>query len=289
MRIFVTGGAGFIGKHLTKKLEEQHHSLLLLSQRSLAEINFVEGNLADINKWKVRVEKFKPDACVHLAWEALPDYSAATSAKNLRYGLDLISMLTKIGCKKFLSAGSCWEYGQQSGKLSEDMAFKPLNAFTAAKNSLHWLGAEIAKENNMQFIWTRLFYVYGPGQRETSLIPYLINCVKSGKTPEIKNPLAKNDFIYVEDVADAISMILKKCKKSAVYNIGSGKATSVQDIIKTVYNNLNLRYKPKYKSFKSNTSSSDNFWGDISKIKREIGWKPKTTIKEGIKRTILKI
>jgi UDP-glucose 4-epimerase len=289
MRIFITGGTGFIGKNLVKKLEEQRHSLLLLSQQPLSGINFVEGSLTDISKWKTRIKRFKPDACIHLAWESLPDYSAATSIKNLKYGLDLMLMLAEIGCKKFLSTGSCWEYGQQSGKLSEDMALKPLSAFTAAKNSLHWLGAEIAKENNMQFIWTRIFYVYGPGQRETSLIPYLINCARAGKTPEVKSPLAKNDFIYIEDVVGALSLLLKKCKRSGIYNIGSGKSTSVQDIIKTVFNNLNLQYGPTYKSVNSNVSSSDNFWADTSKIKREIGWKPKTTIKEGIKKTILGI
>lgn len=272
MKIFITGGSGFIGKHLVKKLgEEKNNKLFLLSK-----------NLADIESWRKEVEDFKPDVAIHLAWEGLPDYSAETSIKNLKYGLDLIKMLAEIGCKRVMSVGSCWEYGEQSGRLKENAVLKPNNAFSAAKNALHQLGGEIAKENNIQFIWVRLFYVYGIGQRETSLIPYLINCAKTGKTPDIKNASAKNDFIYIEDVIEAISMLVKKCKKSGVYNIGSGHLTSIQEIIKMIFNNFGLDYQCK----ENKICNSSDFYSDISKIKKEVGWKPKVAIKEGIKEMV---
>lgn len=292
-KIFITGGTGFIGTNVIKKLREENEILLLVpaaerkTSKGIPKVKTIFGDLSNISKWKNKVIDFKPQATVHMAWEGLPRYDSETSIKNLHYGLDLINMLAETTCKRVLVTGSCWEYGKQKGKLKEDITLKPFNVFTAAKNSFHWLGEEIAKGNNMQFIWTRIFYVYGPGQRKDSLVPYIIRCIKEGKEPTIKTPLAKNDFIYVGDVAEAISMIIKKCNKSSVYNIGSGKSTSVQDIIKIVYNNLNPHHESKEPP-KSNTSF-DNFWADISKIKREIGWKPKTTIKEGIKRTLLKI
>ena len=205
MRIFITGGTGFIGRHVVRKIKSKENTLLLLSQLPktdpslsgvLESVNVVEGDFSDMDSWKREVENFKPEATIHLAWEGIPNYDSKTSIRNLNYGLNLFNFLAEIGCKSILSTGSCWEYGEQSGKLSEDMSPKPMNAFSAAKNSLHLLGKEIARENNIQFIWTRLFYVYGPGQKETSLIPYLINCAKINKTPEIKNPSARNDFIY---------------------------------------------------------------------------------------------
>jgi len=268
MRIFITGGTGFIGKHLVKKLrEDKSNELFLLSK-----------DLADTENWKKEIEDFKPEACIHLAWEGLPDYSTGTSIKNLNYGLNLIKFLAEIGCPRVIVAGSCWEYGGQPGKLSEDTPPKPLNAFSAAKNALHWLGQEIAKENNTSFIWTRFFYIYGPGQRKESLIPYLINCVKTGKTPEIKNPFAKNDFVYVEDAVKAISLLVKNCKESGVYNIGSGYLTSVQEIIKIIFLETSLA--------SSKNRLAPYFYADISKIKKEVGWEPKTSIDEGIKKTI---
>jgi len=295
MNVFITGGTGFIGPYVVRELSKKGHHLLLLSEKPEAqtrklnlpkEIKFIKGNLSNINSWKSAVKNFKPNATIHMAWEGIPDYSVKMSLKNLKYGLNLFKELAELECKKIICTGSCWEYGQNHGKLSEDSPIRPSNAFSATKNALHWLGREIAKENNMQLIWTRFFYVYGPGQREKSLIPYIIKCVKEGKKPEIKTPSARNDFIYVEDVAKAISMILEKCNQSTIYNIGSGDSTSIKDIIKIVHNESNLQYEPKDKLFKSDNIPFDNFWADISKIKKEIGWEPKITIKEGIQKTI---
>lgn len=296
MRVFLTGGTGFIGRYVVKHLEKEGSNILLLTPVSKENIfsvikskkvDIVSGDLSDIDRWETKLKQFKPDTTIHLAWEGIPDYGVKTSIKNLKYGLNLFEELAEIGCKKIICTGSCWEYGQNQGKISEDSPIKSSNAFTAAKNALHCLGREIARENNIQFIWTRLFYVYGPGQRGKSLIPYIIKYIKEGKKPKIKTPSARNDFIYVEDVAKAIVAILKKCNRSTVYNIGSGYSTSIQDIFKIVYSKLNLQHKLKNEPFNTENICSDNFWADISKIKKEIGWKPKTIIKEGIHKTVL--
>ena len=145
--------------------------------------------------------------------------------------------------------------------------------------------ANFGYKNNIDFIWTRFFYVYGPGQKETSLIPYLIKCVREGKTPEIKNPNAKNDFIYVEDLAEALAELVENKVKTNVYNIGSGKLTAVQDVVKIIYENFKLEPKKKDTAPGSTDIYSD-FFADISKIKKDAGWQPKTTIEQGIKNTI---
>lgn len=296
MKVFVTGGMGFIGLYVVRELSKRGHKLLILSnqpksQKSLLDfpktVEFVEGDLANIEGWNSNIKSFQPDAAIHMAWEGIPDYGAEMSIKNLKYGLNLFKELAELGCKKIICTGSCLEYGQNHGKLSEDSPTRPSSAFAASKNALHWLGREIAKENNIQFIWTRLFYVYGPEQKESSLIPYIIKCVKEGKKPKIKTLSARNDFIYVYDVAKAIVTILEKCNQSTVYNIGSGHSTSIQDIIKIIYSELNLQYKPKDKPFKLGNTPFDNFWADISKIKKEIDWKPKISIHEGIKKMIV--
>ena len=290
MRVFVTGGTGFIGTHVTRELEADGHDLLLLalaaeevSPGNSGKMNVVRGNLSDMHTWQDELQRFSPDVTVHMAWEGIPDYNSGTSIKNLIYGLDLFKLLAEVKCKRIICTGSCWEYGCQSGMVSEDEGLKPFNAFSAAKNSLHWLGREIASENDIQFIWTRLFYVYGPGQRKGSLIPYIIDCVQGGKKPEIKTPSARNDFVYVGDVAKAISAVVKKQHGSAVYNIGSGYSTSVRQVIEIVHNELNLKYgevnAPKDDSYV-------NFWADISKIRKDTGWEPQTGIKEGIQKTI---
>lgn len=288
MRIFVTGGTGFIGHHVVKELQNEDNILLLLSrgpESRIPGVNVVRGDLSDIANWENVVKEFRPQIAIHMAWESLPNYNYGTSILNLNHGLNLVTWLARSGCESIICTGSCWEYGQQTGELHEDQGLKPLNAFTAAKNALHWLGREVAREHDMRFIWARLFYVYGPGQRKTSLIPYLINCVRNGEKPEIKTPRAKNDFIYVEDVAKAITAIAMKHEKDAVYNIGSGSSISVQQVINTICHKFNVLYKVDNSHNVTNNLVTD-FWADISRINNDFGWKPHIGISEGIEKTI---
>jgi len=292
MKIFITGGTGFIGTHLVKKLREEGNDLLLLSEKSLEGINFVEGDLAEINKWKDKVKKFQPEAGIHLAWEGLPDYSVDINRKNINYGLDLFSFLTNIGCKTILSVGSAWEYrGRFPEKAVEGaMFFKPTDTFSAAKWIVNLWGTAVVEEKNREnnlgekFIWARIFFVYGPGQRETSLIPYLINCWKKVEAPEIKNPLAQNDFIYIDDVIEAIVLLLKKCQKSGEYDIGQGRLISNQEVINIIAKKLNVM--DWYKEINLPKEAISFFpCANISKLK-EMGWQPRINLEQGIQKMI---
>lgn len=294
MKIFITGATGFIGTHLVKKLQEKAHSLLLLSQTPLEGIDFIRGDLSEINKWKNSVIDFQPDACIHLAWEALPDYSAEVSRKNINHGLDLFSFLTDIRCKTILSIGSAWEYrGRFPERAIEGtMLFKPADTFSAAKWITNLWGTAIIEEKNREinagekgrFIWARVFFIYGPGQRKTSLIPYLINCAQSGKSPEIKNPSAKNDFIYIDDVIEAVILLLENCKQSGEYDIGWGKLVTVQAVVNIVADKLNIN------GWKKNITKSNEIHlfsrpAHISRLE-DLGWKPKSSLEQGIQKMI---
>jgi nucleoside-diphosphate-sugar epimerase len=294
MNIFVTGGTGFIGTPVVNQLVKDGHEVLLLciEEEPLPltldskKIHVIRGNLDRLDSWETIVTKFEPQAALHMAWEAIPTYDYKTSTKNLIYGLNLIKQLTEMGCKKILCTGSCWEYGKKTGKLTEEMVAKPTNAFTAAKHSLYLMGKEIAKENNAEFIWTRLFYVYGPGQKSHSLIPHIIDSIRSGKELDIKTPHTKNDFVYVEDVAHAITLLLSKKVRWDLYNIGSGSSTEIIDVINMVYElyGMKKRYNPPKRA--SSTDVPVDFWADISRVTADVGWTPQYSIYEGIKKTV---
>lgn len=285
MRIFITGGSGFIGKFVVEQLIRNKHSLLLLLPEKDTDwfrskygkaTRLVKGDLGNIKEWSSTVKKFKPDAAIHLAWEGIPDFSAGQSIKNLKYSLDLLTFLAEIKCQTVLSPGSCWEYGDVRGKINENHPIFSDQPFMLAKNTIRIFGNIIAQESGQHFIWTRLFYVYGPGQRKFSIIPYLLNCSKKGIDPEIKNLDARHDFIYVEDVARSIAGLIEKKYEagSSVFNIGSGKLTSLEQILNIIY--------PNYKKSGFLSKSRSAFYADISKIKKEIKWKPEVGIVEGI-------
>lgn len=285
MKIFITGGTGFIGQHTIKKLLDGKHQLLILSRNAnsvsaKSKVSFIQGDLSNVNNWKDKLAIFRPQAALHLAWEGIPDYGMETSWKNLKQSVALFNLLVELGCKKIVVAGSSWECGGITaiGKVIESDGFKPNNPFTSAKTAIHFFGSQIAKDKKIDFTWARFFYVYGPGQKSASLIPHLILSSQKGVYPELKNPNGGNDFVFVEDVARALKMILEKNFSSAdvrIYNIGSGKMTGVQEIANKIFPNKKIKAK-----------KIEGFYADISKVKKEIGWAPEIKIDEGIKKTV---
>lgn len=279
MKIFVTGGTGFVGRYAVEELLKHGHTVLVLSRgkhKPMRRLTFLRGDLSTMAKWEGAVRRFKPQGALHLAWEGIPDYGPENSMRNLAYGIDLMHLLGRIGCKKVVSTGSCWEYGAESGKVSESTRVKIMNAFTAAKSALHGIGEAIAKESGMSFVWGIIFYIYGPGQKATSLIPHLITNKLQNIPPSVKNPNGGNDFVYVADVARALRMLLEKKTPSSVYNLGSGKLTSVREIANLVYG----------KKVLAGSGKAVGFYADISRIKKELGWKATTDVKAGIRKMI---
>ena len=276
MKIFVTGGTGFVGRHAVAELQKHGHTLLILSRgkhKPSRKTSYLRGDLSTLAKWEKQLKRFKPDAALHMAWEGIPDYGPENSMRNLMQGVNLIRALGGAGCKKIVATGSCWEYGAEYGEVSEDDSLKIEKPFPAAKFALHRIGDATAKIYGMQFVWARIFYVYGPGQKSASLIPHLIENNMRGIAPDIKNPNGGNDFVYVGDVARALRLLVEKNTKSSVFNLGSGKVTGVREIAEIIYGKKVIAGRGK----------TTGFYADLSRTKKELGWKPRVGIRKGIR------
>lgn len=276
MKIFITGGTGFIGTYTVRLLARNNHRLLLLSRNpardkkivSSKNISFLSGDLAVPNRWKSKLKRFKPDAALHLAWEGIPDYGTAISMKNLRSGVSLFETLVEIGCRRIVTAGSCWELTNP-------------NPFAVAKIALREFGVHITHHTATVFLWARPFFVYGPGQKAASLIPFLISRIRSGEVPKLKNPDAAHDFVYVEDVAKALVCLLtKRNVRSGTYDIGTGALTNVADVANTVLGMYSHKDRYHASSRQKNGVKAD------TRGMRELGWQAQTSIKKGIQKTI---
>lgn len=316
LRVFVTGGTGFIGRHAINELKKRGHRLLVLSRlpapppdslrdskwagrvqasggqarktRRERGVDFIKGDLSDIQKWKWRLKKFKPQAAVHLAWEGIPDFSYAQSVKNLEGGLVLFAALADIGCKKIVATGSGFEYGDYVGRVYRAMCVTPKNSFVAAKHALHLMGEELTREKGMDFIWFRAFNVYGGAQRAGSLIPYIMRCIVRNVPLRLKNPLAQGDFVYVADMARAIADAVARGKGRATYSVGSGRLTPVKDIAKMVCEEMGTS-KEYYKDFARTAKGklAGSAYAELKNSREELGWHPTIDIKTGIKKTVV--
>jgi len=289
MKIFITGGTGFIGGAVVQRLHRAGHQLLVLvpGHRSVSipksRTQLLRGSLAQLNRLAPAISQFRPVVTIHLAWEGIPDFSVSMSAKNLVYSTRLIELVSQIKCPLFIGVGSCWEYGATQGRLSENLVPRPTNAFTAAKLSVQMFGEQVAQMSGTKFVWARLFYVYGPHQKPTSLIPSAIQATERGQVLPLKTPNAGNDFIYVDDVAEAIVQIVKRRAsiKSGVYNVGSGKLWGVKQVMDLILRHFGI---PGDKL--AALPRPIGFYADTRKLTQATGWRPRTSLRQGIRQTI---
>ena len=292
-RVLITGASGFIGTHLLKELVRLKYEVLAISRsprtdQSQSSVVWLKADLSQPSTYKAMIEDFTPEVIIHLAWQDIPDFSFTKSMTNLQQSLEFLSFVSDLGsCKKILVSGSCWEINRTQGEYPDIHHIKPINHFTWAKNSLcSWLEMKCSNLD-IQFAWFRIFFVYGPKQRDSSLIPSILTNLREGRLPPIKTPYDSNDYIFINDVVDAFTGAVFGDFISGIYNLGSGKSSSVLEICSlseqivlgsnTLTNNLQKNLEPD--------SEHLNFWADISKTTKVLGWAPKITLENVIKKT----
>ena len=287
MNIIVTGANGFVGQHLLRELAQTNYKIAAITRREmlgLDSIKVITGDLGMFEEMRDELIEFQPDVIIHLAWHGIPDYSQSVSRFNLDLSIDFFDfILDNTNCDKIISSGSCWEYGKKQGACIETDLVNINSYFTWAKHSLNQYLLVKCAEKDIILNWFRFFYVYGPGQRQGSLIPTLIKSIGASETPQINTPMNKNDFVYVEDIARLFTKAVEVNLPSGVYNLGSGYATSVYDICRIVEQQL-LGNEAISNQVLTNGRQDEmvNFWADMEKTERALNMSCDTTLEEGI-------
>jgi UDP-glucose 4-epimerase len=298
-KILVTGGAGFIGFHLCKKLLEFTPNLTIYDNLSsgklenvkdLPKANFVKGDILDLKKL-CNVEK--ADLIFHLAAQVVVPYSMENPIEdfetNARGTLNVLETARKDDAKLVFTSSAA-VYGN-STKLPtpEDYGFNPFSCYGLSKVVGEEYCNMYVNQYGLDITILRLANVYGP--RCHGVISDFLD--KISKNPEkleiIGTGLQSRDFVHISDVVDAL--ILSATSKNAVgqtFNIGFGKTTKIIDLAKMILKILNLSDKTVITTTNVSWKGDINtIWFDISKAKKELKWHPRISLEDNLREMII--
>lgn len=292
MRVLVTGATGFIGTPLCKVLVDRGHDVMGISRKSptdraqLCGATHVTYRMGET--LPESVVSFSPEVMVHLSWNGIPDFSSDTCTTNVTTQIQFLAETERLSrLRKILVAGSCSEYGAQRGLCQETDRNPPDSYFSWAKQTLCDYFHLVCKERSVRLLWFRIFYVYGPGQRSAALIPTLLRAFRSGQEPNIRNPNAANDFIFIDDVVNALVLGIEQDDAVGILNLGSGRQSTVLEVSQ-VAERLVSRTVTSLGSFVEGPPDQEmqpTMVADVSQTKSVLAWEPKVGLAEGIART----
>ena len=301
IKSIVTGGAGFIGSHLVDKLVENGHFVTVIDNLSTGRINNIAHHSkknvklvkVDISKYTGLEKIFKDNSYVfHLAGLADIVPSIENPGRyfdaNVLGTLNILKACKNLKLKKLIYAASASCYGipkkyptNENSKIDLQYPYA-LTKFLGEKMVMHW-----AKVYNMPNLSLRFFNVYGLRSRTTGAYGAVFGVFLAQK--KYNKPLTivgdgkqTRDFINVKDLVNAIyKASIKKNLKRKIFNLGSGKETSVNEIAKIIGGKkITVPKRP---------GEPDRSQADITKIKDELGWSPKITVKAGVKELLRNI
>ena len=274
LKIAVVGATGFIGRHVVTELLKYDVDIVATYYSSKSKLIYPSNVYwlhFDIMKSSDNVfsELGEPDVLIHLAWSGLPNYNSPH-----HYEVELFNQyvfLKKMvlgGLKSVVITGTCFEYGMQSGPLSADMETEPNNSYGFAKDVLRKQLEYLQLKYEFKITWARLFYMYGEGQSEASLLPQLRKAVKERRNSfKMSGGEQLRDYLPVTEVAKQLVLLAQQPKNIGVVNVCAGEPKSVRCLVEQWIeeNNWNIELELGYYAYPDYEPMA--FWGVTNKEK----------------------
>ena len=245
----------------------------------------VPGALEEAHALRPALERFRPEACVHLAWYGEPGtyLEAPENVPALTGSLVLLEELAAAGCGHVVAAGTCAEYAPAARPFTEESPTGPETLYAAAKLSLALVGSRLAARRGFGFAWARLFLLYGPQEDPRRAIPSLMASLLRGEPFPATAGEQVRDYLHVEDVASAI-VTLATMRAVGVFNVCSGLPVTMRAVMETVGKIAGradlIRYGERpYRAWEPMYLCGEN--GHL----RSQGWTPRWTLTEGLRQT----
>ena len=234
--VLVTGASGFIGRPTVERLVAAGHEVHAVVRQRPADadtrLHWHEVDLHDHGRVETLLASLEPERALHLAWDVSPGF--ASSPENVRWAassLVLLRALGEVGCKRVVTAGTCFEYDWTLGVCHEaDTPTKPSTLYGAAKLAVSSTAIAAAEQIGMEVAVGRVFFLFGPGEPSGKLVAHVVRSLVRGERAACTAGEQLRDYLYVDDVAAGLAALVGSDVTGAV-NIGRGEGTRVADLV----------------------------------------------------------
>lgn len=293
--IVITGCTGLIGSAIIKQALSQQYEVTCIVRRNSSRIdnipksgcvNIIECNIDEYGRLDTQI---KADIFIHLAWDktfGMGRDDVSSQLANIHYTIDAVQLASRIGCTVFIGAGSQAEYGIQEVKLTPELNVNPESGYGIAKYTAGKLAKLQCEQLGLRFNWLRILSIYGKNDAAHTLISYVVEELKNGRSPELTKCEQYWDYLNCEDAARAFLAVAEKGVDGKFYPLGSGDGRKLSDYICDIQKIINPDVKIGFGKKEYYPHQPMYLVADISELSIDTGWNPNISFENGIKSII---
>jgi nucleoside-diphosphate-sugar epimerase len=295
-RAVVTGGTGFIGANLARRLLRDGHEVHLLVQPGHSSwrieeirdsVRLHEVDLTDVESLQELLGTVGPEWIFHLAvhgayssqvdWRRMIDTNVLGTAS-------LLDAAFACGFEAFVNAGTSSEYGFKDHAPSEDESLDPNSQYAVTKAAATMLCRYVARSRRANVRTLRLYSAYGPYEDPARLMPNIVMCGLMGELPPLVDPEIARDYVHVDDVCEAflLAALADGDEPGNVYNIGTGTQTTLREVVDTARRVMRIKPEPQWGTMANRHWDTGIWVADNRKAMARLGWTPRRTFAEGL-------
>jgi UDP-glucose 4-epimerase len=299
-RALVTGGTGFIGANLVRRLLRDGWEVHLLLRPQHARWRIADicdglplhiADMADEFAARNAMRRVRPDVVFHLAAHGTYSWQQ-DGAEILRTNFVATRILAQAavvqGVERFVHAGSSSEYGRKDHAPVEDEVLEPDSDYAISKAAATLYCRYLARRTRVPMPTLRLYSVYGPWEEPRRLLPTLLVEGLAGRLPPLAAPGTARDFVWIDDAVEALVVAATGPlqERDAVFNVGTGRQTQLAEIVEITRALLGIDEQPVWHSLPGRSWDTDCWVADSARIRRELGWMSRTDLRQGMVETL---
>ncbi len=297
-RALVTGGSGFVGANLVRRLLGEGHEVGVLAKADTdawrladvsAQVRWFEAGSDPSAGVERALSELKPQWIFHLAAHGAYSWQrdiAAILTTNVLGTAHLVEACLAAGFEAFVNTGSSSEYGHKDHAPKEGEALAPSGPYAVGKAAATLYCTQAGRSSGARIATLRLYSVYGPWEEPRRFIPQLVARGLETALPPLASPGTARDYVYVDDVTAAYLAVARgDFEPGAIFNVGTGHQTTLSEAVEIARRLLRIEVKPEWGSMADRSWDTSTWVADSSLLQEQLGWRPASDLERGLRLT----